>query len=132
MAGVARTSYSPPPMMRLPGSLLLASLGVILAACAGTAPRPTCDATEKGGCFRRGTNYAQGTGGVDKDEVRAAALFKDGCESDEPRGCTALGVMMAAGLGGLVKDDAKAAALYRKACSAGDDGGCQRLRALPR
>jgi TPR repeat protein len=60
---------------------------------------------------------------VDRDQARAAELFKKGCDGGEAKSCVNLGVMRADGLG-VGKDPAAAAKLFEKGCNDGEAAGC--------
>jgi TPR repeat protein len=94
------------------------------------AARAACDGGDATGCANLAGMYVNGLGGLPKDEVRAAALFKQACDGGHVGGCTNLGAMNATGRGGLPKDEARAAALYKQACDGGNAAGCVHLAAI--
>jgi len=79
------------------------------------------------GCRDLGTMVEAGQGGVARDDVKAASLYKQACSGAETVGCNALAVMLGSGRGGQPKDDAKAVELYRKGCDGGDLRACTNL-----
>src|SRR5580692_10435929 len=49
-----------------------------------------CEGKNWGSCVHLGLMY-EGGRGVDRDEARAAALYRQACDAGEPRGCGDLG-----------------------------------------
>ncbi len=72
--------------------------------------------------------YANGRG-VEKDDAKAAELYRKAADAGNSRGLVALGILYANGRG-VEKDDAKAAELYRKAADAGNSDGMVNLGIL--
>jgi TPR repeat protein len=70
------------------------------------------------GCYKLGVSYSLGAG-VSKNEVRAAALYKQACDGGLVAGCSNLGALYVTGQG-VSKDVMRAAALYKQACDGGE------------
>ena len=85
-----------------------------------------CSKGEAASCATLGSMYRTGKG-VDKDDVRALAFYKQSCDAGNQGGCNGVGVMYENGLGGLPRDEAKAVTLFKQACDAGDGAGCNSL-----
>jgi hypothetical protein len=76
-----------------------------------------------------GVRFAVGKD-VEKDEQRAAGLFRRACDGGNARGCSNLGVLYHRGQGGIVRDDAHAARLFEQSCNAGHAPACHHLGLL--
>ena len=70
-----------------------------------------------------GTRYANGSGGLQKDDVEAARLFKLSAAQGNAQGQIWLGTFYRDGRGGLQKDDVEAARLYKLAADQGNAYG---------
>jgi TPR repeat protein len=77
-------------------------------------------------CANWGTFFQRGKGGVERNDVRAVALFQRACDAGSATGCANLGFMAAEGRG-TPKDDARAVQLYKSSCEAGSPVGCSNL-----
>ena len=77
------------------------------------------------GCSNLGFMYNNGNG-VEKNEQKAAELYKKACNGGEMNGCYNLGLMYADG-NGVEKDLSKAVELFKKACNGGNMHGCRGL-----
>jgi TonB family protein len=64
--------------------------------------------------------------GIDKDEARAVALFRQACDAGNPAGCNNLGLAYFQGRG-IAKDVKRAAELYQQACDKDGPFGCANL-----
>lgn len=95
---------------------------------AATANRKGCDEGNAGNCLGLGLMYLGGIE-TDKDEVRAAGLFKRACDGKNMAGCTTLATMHLLGQG-VPRDLARAAVLLKPSCAGGDPFGCGILGAL--
>ena len=84
-----------------------------------------CDAGSADRCRRLAVTYAFGTG-VDKDEVRATALYERACVMKDPPACVFAGQMHEYAHG-VPKDDARAALFYERACDMRWPAGCYNL-----
>jgi hypothetical protein len=82
-----------------------------------------CEGGHASGCTGLGTLYGAGSGGVGKDEARAAALYQQGCDGGDSGGCTRLGALFERGTG-VPPDKTRALLLYKQACYLGDRQGC--------
>jgi TPR repeat protein len=91
--------------------------------------RQACDRGEALSCYNLGVRYDNGTGGLQRDAIRAAALYGTSCDHGVIEGCFNLALMYANG-DGVTKDVARATDLYRKACDAGDADSCANLKLL--
>jgi TPR repeat protein len=94
-----------------------------------TSCERACDRGDAASCRSLGWHYEHGTGRLQKDDVRAAALFARACDGGDAMGCANLGVMYDYGRG-VEKDEAKAAASYARACEAGNAQACTNLGVL--
>jgi TPR repeat protein len=84
-----------------------------------------CDAGSADRCRRLAASYALGQS-VEKDEVRAEALYASACGLKDPSACLFAGQMNEFAHG-VAKDDAKAARYYERACDLGWAPGCYNL-----
>jgi hypothetical protein len=66
-----------------------------------------------------GGMYAEGRGGLRKDEVQAVGWFRKAADAGDASGMSNLAFMYREGRGGLPKDEAQALSWYRKASDAG-------------
>ena len=66
-----------------------------------------------------GISYAQGRGGLAKDDREAARLYKLAADQGNAGGQFNLGTFYEQGRGGLAKDDREAAQLYKLAADQG-------------
>jgi len=80
-------------------------------------------------CSQLGVRYAQGAGGVSKDEARAARLFQRACELGDAGGCNNLGLAFQSGQG-VPQDYERAMDWFERACSGGFAEGCNNQGAL--
>jgi len=76
-----------------------------------------------------GVMYANGRGGLAKDEAQAVSWYRKAADGGDAHGMSNLGFMYANGQGGLPRDEAQAVSWYRKAADAGE---AQALAALKR
>ncbi|MDB4987221.1 MAG: hypothetical protein JWN04_2399 [Myxococcaceae bacterium] len=90
-------------------------------------PQLACDRGGGRECVELGTMFEKGSGGLTKDEQRAAELFNLGCARGDAGGCYTLARNYAGGLGGVPKDEKRAAELYNLSCERGDPLGCAHL-----
>lgn len=85
-----------------------------------------CDGGEMSQCTVLGTRFDDGYGGMRRDPLRAAILFKMSCEGGEVDGCYNFGLLYSLGRG--VRQNApRAGALFQMACDGGHAGGCTDL-----
>ena len=91
-----------------------------LADCAAQ-----CASKDAGSCTNLGLMYSHGKG-VDKDDVRAFALFQQACDGGDAHGCTDLGVEYMNGRG-AEKDDVRAVGFFKLGCDGGHPTGCANL-----
>ena len=105
------------------------ALALYQRGCDGSS----CQPSNLGGCVNVGRAYRDGIG-VEKDEERAAAIFRDACyrkpnrddvHSDENggRACSLLGGLYLSG-GGIEKDLTQGRELSELGCQRGDGFGC--------
>lgn len=83
----------------------------------------SCNAGAMSACLAVGNMLFNGTGGVQKDEARAYALFVRACEGGEAAGCSNRGWRELAGQG-TSKDAARALASFERACNEQSTIGC--------
>jgi TPR repeat protein len=67
------------------------------------------------GMTQLGFMYANGRGGLPKDDVQAVSWFRRAADAGDGLGMNSLGLMYRGGRGGLPKDDVEAVSWYRKA-----------------
>ncbi len=84
-----------------------------------------CASKDAGSCTNLGLMYSHGKG-VDKDDVRAFALFQQACDGGDAHGCTDLGVEYMNGRG-VEKDDVRAVGFFKRGCDGGHPTGCANL-----
>jgi len=70
-----------------------------------------------------GVMYANGQGGLVKDNFEAVKWYKKSAEAGDSSGMYNLGIMYAKGQGGLVKDDVESVKWVRKSAEAGNTYG---------
>jgi TPR repeat protein len=85
-----------------------------------------CELGSADGCNELGVGYAQGLGGLEKNDVRAVAFFKKACELGLPLGCRNYGGRLDNGKG-VTRDVPHAREVLLKACDAKDAGACTKL-----
>jgi TPR repeat protein len=83
-----------------------------------------CDQGFAAGCGSLGDVYFQGSNGVQKDQAKGRALWKDSCERGHAESCLNLGVMSHLG-DGVTKDDGEAARYLARACELGQANACR-------
>lgn len=88
--------------------------------------KSACDNGSKYGCSNLASALLQGKG-IEKDEVKAAALFYEACQAKVWHACSALATMYSDGRGQLAKDDARAVGLLKISCDNGDSPACEVL-----
>jgi TPR repeat protein len=96
----------------------------------GTSTLDICRAADRGDAwaqYRLGEIYANGTGGMDKDEVRAVRMYRLAAEQGNDWAQFRLGEFYANGTGGLAKDEVEAVRLYSLAAEQGNDWAQNRL-----
>jgi TPR repeat protein len=102
------------------------TLGVAIGTCPDVpACEKECDAGSADRCRRLAATLAFGQG-VDKDEVRATALYEHACDMSDPSACVFAGQMYEFAHG-VDKDDARAARLYGRGCDLKYVAGCYNL-----
>ena len=74
--------------------------------------------------------YANGRGGLPKDDAQAVRWFRKAADAGHAGRMTWLGVMYEKGRGGLPKDDAQAVSWYRKAAQMGYSYAQEALKRL--
>jgi TPR repeat protein len=74
--------------------------------------------------------YANGLGGLGKDEAQAVSWYRKSAEAGDDLGMARLGVMYEKGLGGLRMDKAQALSWYRKSADAGNELAKEALKRL--
>ena len=79
-------------------------------------------------CSYLGAMYEYGNG-VEKNQQKAAQLYKKACDGGNMRGCRNLGVMYEEG-DGVEKDLGKAAELFKKACDFGLEEACKEYKKI--
>ena len=72
---------------------------------------------------RLGVMYANGTGGLVKDDAEAVRLYKLAAAQNNSNGQSLLGLMYENGRGGLAKDDVEAVRLYKLAAAQNNSNG---------
>jgi hypothetical protein len=82
-----------------------------------------CDRREVTACTNLGAFYESGSGGVLRDALQAALLYRRGCDGGDGRACTRLGAAFRTGTG-VTQDPVQAAVLTRHGCELGDAEGC--------
>jgi len=108
-------------------SIVLIAVSFGLSGCSAYRPfLKACDRGEMKGCSSLGGMYEDGRGGLEKDEKKAAELYRKACEGGEMMGCFNLGAIYKKGLG-VSKDEQEAVRLFRKACDGGAMEGCYNL-----
>jgi hypothetical protein len=80
-------------------------------------------------CTELGVSYAQGAGGVGKDDALAARLFQRACDLGDASGCNYLGLAFQSGQG-VPQDYERAMDWFGRACSGGFAEGCNNEGAL--
>jgi TPR repeat protein len=119
--------------MRLPILRRLAALGVsvlgtcLLVACSqSNRLKAGCLSGDVNRCAQLGEMYATGTGGVERDTVRAAEMFQRACDGGASDVCNTLGEIYekSSDLEGGI---ARATQMYQRACNGGSSAGCLNL-----
>lgn len=103
------------------------------AALEFNAPPYPPNCTDANACFKKGTDYFNGTGGLDKDDTMAATHWRRACDFDLSDGCEGAGLMYEKGLG-VPTDERKSSQLLEKAielrqplCEEGKSNECFKL-----
>lgn len=89
-----------------------------------------CLLGEENGCNDLGWMHESGGGGLEKNKIIAADLYRRGCDEGSQDGCINWGGFYQRGWGGLSRDQRKAESLYETACATGFSDGCSRLGAM--
>ncbi len=89
--------------------------------------RAACEAGTAAACTTLGLAFFAGQEGLEKDQARAAQLYRRACDGGDSTGCGLLGVMFEGGMGGLAQDFVRAVELFQSSCKAGVALGCAHL-----
>lgn len=85
-----------------------------------------CELGHGGGCSEVGVGYAQGLGGLVKNDGRAVEYFKKACDLGDALGCRNYGGRLLNGKG-VTRDPRAARAALQTGCDGKDAGSCTKL-----